>query len=136
MFIDIPDFDKDYLPAGYVRMTGKFEGMICREGYLHLTDDEKKKICNGIGAADGISSKIPSTIWLLDCSETGNVHDYDYHVGGTAVDRDIADKVFLHNLRVQIGKGTWWLKWLRNDRAKAYYVTLRVAGQSHFNYNS
>ena len=134
MIIEIPKFDENYLPEGFVRMEGEYEGMICRREYLDLSEAEKKAICNGIGAAEGLSKLMPSTIWGLDCTESGNIHDQCYFIGGTADDRETADKVFLHNLRVQIKKGTWLLRVFRNNRANAYYVGLRIGGGAHFNF--
>jgi hypothetical protein len=135
MVIDIPKFDSGYLPEGYTRIEeGEFAGMICLESYLVLSPEQKKRICNGIGAATGLSSLMPSTIWGLDCSETGNIHDHGYAIGGTANDREVADKVFLHNLRVQISKGSKMLRWLRNKRAVKYYLGLRIGGSMHFHF--
>lgn len=127
----VPSYNKDFLPDGYVRTES---GLLCKQGYLDLSPEEKKKICNGIGAATGISSHIPSTIWGLDCSEAGNIHDYDYHTGGVRRDKDLADAVFLHNLKTLIASGTWALRWLRNNRANKYYLILQACGSSHFNY--
>lgn len=111
-------------------------GLWYLEGYKELPEDEKAKICNGIGAADGLSKHFPSTIWFLDCSETGNRHDYSYHVGGTLQDRRLADKFFLINLYTQISKGTKLLKWIRRARARKYWMALAVFGGNHFNYTN
>lgn len=119
------------LPNGYIQTK---DGLWLRPGFLNLTESAKAEICNGIGAASGLSKHIPSTIWGLDCHEAGNIHDYDYYIGGTAADRRIADQVFLHNLYVIIKRGWKILAWFRNNRARAYYVALRLGGWLHYRY--
>ena len=111
-------------------------GLWYLEGYKELTEDEKKKICNGIGAASGLSKHFPSTLWFLDCSETGNRHDYSYHVGGTLQDRRLADKFFLINLYTQIAKGSKLMAWIRRSRARKYWMALALFGGAHFNYTN
>lgn len=127
---NVPDYDENYCPKGYVKTE---DGMVCREGYLSLGADEKRAICNGIGAASGLSKHLPDTIWGLDCGECGNIHDHGYHVGGTEEDRETDDKVFLHNLRTKIKGGAWLLRHWRNRRAVVYYKALRVGGSIHYN---
>lgn len=121
------------IPNGYIETE---KGLWVQPGLLALTPEEKSKICNGIGAASGLSKHIPSTIWGLDCHEAGDAHDYDYYKGGNGKDRRIADQVFLHNLYVLIGDGCWILQWPRNHRARTYYVTLRLVGWAHYNFSS
>lgn len=121
------------LPSGYIQTE---DGLWLREPFLHLTESAKAEICNGIGAASGLTKNLPSTIWGLDCHEAGDIHDYDYAVGGTAADRRIADQVFLHNLYVIIERGWRILAWIRKIRARTYYVTLRLGGWLHFKYLS
>ena len=121
------------LPSGYIQTE---DGLWLRGAFLHLTEEAKAEICNGIGAASGLSKHIPSTIWGLDCKIAGDIHDYDYAIGGTAADRRIADQVFLHNLYVLIDKGCWILKWVRKNRARAYFVALRLGGWLHYKYIS
>lgn len=119
------------IPQGYIQTS---DGLWLREAFLHLTPEAKAEICNGIGAASGLTKNLPSTIWGLDCHEAGDIHDYDYHVGGTAADRRTADLVFLHNLYVIIKRGWRILAWIRNIRARTYYVTLRLGGWMHFKF--
>ena len=134
----IPKYDEGFCPQGYiVAKDGEYEGLLVRPSFLLLSADERKGICNGIGAASGLSKHFPNTIWGLDCKAAGDVHDYDYHIGGGAGDKLIADQVFLHNCRTIIRKrGYWFLRWPRDDRARAYYIALRLCGSSHFNYTN
>jgi len=131
----IPNYDKDWVPEGYVKISsGPNAGLLCRAEYLSISDDEKNEICNGIGASEGLSKHFPNTIWFLDCTEAGNIHDYDYYIGGTSYDKQVADTVFLFNLYALIQKGSWLLRGIRRDRANAYYLALRACGGKHYNF--
>lgn len=121
------------IPNGYIQTE---DGLWLRPAFLKLTPEEKKRICNGIGAASGISKHIPDTIWGLNCKKAGDIHDYDYYVGGTVTDRRIADMVFLHNLYKIIKGGCWLFRIPRRMRARTYYATLRLCGFAHFNFRS
>lgn len=121
------------IPEGYIQDE---RGLWLRPGFLKLTEFDKSRICNGIGAASGLSKHLPSTIWGLDCAIAGDIHDYDYYVGGTITDRRNADLVFLHNLYVVINEGIWLLQGVRKMRARTYFAALRLGGFMHFNYKN
>lgn len=121
------------IPEGYIQDE---RGLWLRPEFLKLSEFAKSRICNGIGAASGLSKHLPSTIWGLDCSVVGDIHDYDYYVGGTVTDRRIADLVFLHNLYVCINGGCRLLKPVRRWRARVYYAGLRLGGYRHFNFKN
>lgn len=108
------------------------EGLWYLEGYYELTDEQRKSICNGIGAASGVSKKFPNTVWGLNCKTAGDRHDYSYYVGGTANDRYLADKYFYLNLSILVHRGCWLLLPFRMDRIRKYYIALRVFGGFHF----
>lgn len=110
------------------------DGLWYLRSYAQLTPEEKSKICNGIGAASGITKYFPNTIYLLDCREAGNRHDYSYYCGGDANDRRYADMFFLYNLCVLIDNGNWLLRIPRHSRARKYWLALRLGGWAHFNY--
>lgn len=142
-------------PSGYTRFSF---GLMARPDYLELSPEKHKEVCNGIGAAKGLSKYIPETIYLLNVSEAGNIHDFDYHIGGTEADRVIADRVFYTNLITIIdhaadtaleglfkgGWSRWWalikarpverLRSARKARARKYYVALCEFGSKHFNH--
>lgn len=131
----LPSFNDDFLPDGYVRIkSGEHAGLICRKEYLDLAEDEKRKICNGIGAASGLSKNFPNTVYGLDIGESGNIHDFDYHVGGTREDKKIADQVLLRNARYTIRKGSWLLRYARYSRVNKYYIAVALGGHLHFNF--
>ena len=58
--------------------------------YWELSPEEKKEICNGCGAKDGL--KVPDTFWGLNMEEACNIHDYMYSTGKTHYDKLFADR--------------------------------------------
>ena len=131
----LPKFNEDLAIDGYVKIpSGEYEGLLCKPSYLTLSQSEKEKICNGIGAATGLSKHFPNTVWGLSIEECGNIHDYDYFIGGTKEDKDNADLVLLHNSRLLIKRASFLLRYVRNLRVNKYYVAVQLGGNSHFNF--
>lgn len=106
------------------------------DGFNSLSSEERESICNGIGAASGLSRLMPDTIWGINVGIVGDIHDYSYWLGGTDKDRETADAVFYHNLLVLIEAHGGLLAPLRRWRARKYYLALRVGGKAHFNFKS
>ena len=106
------------------------------DGFNSLSSEERESICNGIGAASGLSRLVPDTIWGLYVGIVGDIHDYSYWLGGSPEDRETADAVFYHNLLVLIEAHGGILAPLRRWRARKYYLALRVGGKAHFNFKS
>ena len=106
------------------------------DGFADLLPSKRSSICNGIGAASGLSRLVPDTIWGLYVGIVGDIHDYSYWLGGTDEDRDTADAVFYHNLLVLSEAHGGILAPLRRWRARKYYLALRVGGKAHFNFKS
>lgn len=123
-------------PIGYaperIEVDGKTVTLYAPYQFQFLSREERKGICNGIGAATGLSKYVPNTIWGLDVSYIGDIHDYSYWRGGTPKDRETADAVFYHNLLVVIEARGGILAPLRRRRAGKYYLALRVGGWAHF----
>lgn len=102
-------------------------------GYLELTFLQKKQICNGMGAKDSaLSALIPNTMYGLDVTEAGNIHDYMYYVGHTIQDKQEADRIFLNNLLRIINNYGGWLAFLRRRRALKYYEAVLYFGGPSF----
>lgn len=102
--------------------------------YWELSPEEKKEICNGCGAKDGL--KVPDTFWGLNIEEACNIHDYMYNNGKTHYDKLFADAMFRLNLTVMIdAKETFkdkLLSVLRHYRAGTYYIAVAKYGNSSF----
>ena len=102
--------------------------------YWELSPEEKKEICNGCGAKDGL--KVPDTFWGLNMEEACNIHDYMYSTGKTHYDKLFADAMFRLNLTVIIdAKETFKDKLLsifRHYRAGTYYIAVAKYGNSSF----
>ena len=102
--------------------------------YWELSPEEKKEICNGCGAKDGL--KVPDTFWGLNIEEACNIHDYMYNNGKTHYDKLFADAMFRLNLTVMIdAKETFKDKLfsiLRHYRAGTYYIAVAKYGNYSF----
>ena len=102
--------------------------------YWELSPEEKKEICNGCGAKDGL--KVPDTFWGLNMEEACNIHDYMYSTGKTHYDKLFADAMFRLNLTVIIdAKETFKDKLfsiLRHYRAGTYYIAVAKYGNYSF----
>ena len=102
--------------------------------YWELSPEEKKEICNGCGAKDGL--KVPDTFWGLNMEEACNIHDYMYSTGKTHYDKLFADAMFRLNLTVIIdAKETFKDKLfsiLRHYRAGTYYIAVAKYGNHSF----
>ena len=98
--------------------------------YYTLSDKEKKDICNGCGARDGI--KVPDSILWLSISEACNIHDYMYQIGKTGEDKKHSDKTFFLNMITLIEDGWKILQHRRILAAYTYYVAVRDFGDSAF----
>jgi hypothetical protein len=81
--------------------------------YRTASEAEKQDACNGIGPAylknatkklrltSALLCFILNNIVLLNVSESGNIHDWDYSRGGHWMDKIQADCRFLCNLSIQ-----------------------------------
>lgn len=125
---EMPD---DWIPKGYV---ANADGCLFRPEFLALTQEEKAKICNGVGAAEGLSKLLPDTVFGMSIADIADQHDYDYWLGGTTADRLNADIVFFNSmLRRFKNMGSAFLYPFRRHRAKVYFKFLREFGFKHFN---
>ena len=127
-------------PDGYVDVLWEVDGKVgflhAPDGFNSLSSEERESICNGIGAASGLSRLVPDTIWGLYVGIVGAIHDYSYWLGGTDKDRETADAVFYGNILAIIEAHGGILAPLRRWRARKYYLALRVGGWAHFNFKS
>lgn len=107
--------------------------LIAEIGFGTLTDTVKATILNGAGAAGDWRSKfIPNTIYGLDCTQVFNLHDYAYHVGITADDKQRADISMLINLVKIITRHGGFFESLRRYRAMTYYNAVEQHGDAAF----
>ena len=102
-------------------------------GYWNLSPEDKARICNGMGAKNSLISRfIPNTMYGLDVEECGNIHDYEYEVGGTIEDKEAADRRFLNNMLRIINKKGGFLAPFRRSRALTYYQAVLYMGGPAF----
>lgn len=99
--------------------------------FREASDEFRDSVCNGMGPK-GYGWLIPDTMYGLDLSAAGDVHDWMYY--HATYSRKICDAVFLENMEAIIDqKGGWSIiKWLRNRRANKYYWAVRQFGSSSY----
>jgi hypothetical protein len=108
--------------------------------YLNAPIMELVDICNGVGGLGSLINPVLNFAYrrYQGCAAP---HDWDYHIGGTALDRMIADANFKHNLLIRWEnlyggwryihpKGLW-------DRYKISlaYRAVDIAGARYFNFS-
>ena len=108
-------------------LKGKNMYITTRE-YDELCPELKAKICNGIGPDTWLRKFCPQTIWGMNVSEIGDIHDFDYEKAKYLYTKAVADVVFLVNLCRKIDTGKKWLKWLRQNRAILYFKLVLYKG--------
>ena len=93
--------------------------------------------CNGAGS--GWNAKIvPDTIYGLNIRICACIHDHAYSVGGTQIDKQLADDEFLHNMLTIINnyKRWWYPHFLARHRAMTYYHAVVKHGKDSFNFKN
>lgn len=106
------------------------EGLRAPAAYFSLLFEDKKRICNGVGAKDHWSAILPESILGASIHESANIHDYMIYIAETEEDYDLADLVFGRNMRQQITEQSSNMIscFIRLVIADAYYVAVRFKG--------
>lgn len=93
---------------------------------------------NGCGTDGWKGDLVPDTLGGIDISEACAIHDYEYSIGGTEEDREVANMNFLCNMVIIIRRDDTWLtnegialKW-----AMQYYLAVEEYGNQYFSYNN
>ncbi len=106
------------------------------DSYLNALLVDRKRVCNGCGAANAKFDFVPDSIYGLKIQEACHIHDWMYHQGKTIEDKKEADRVFLNNLLRLIEAQTSFvgklLKPLRRRRALKYYEAVVSFGGPAF----
>lgn len=113
-------------------------GLTCYESYVKRTKEELKKICNGLGPK-GFGAVIPDTLFFLNVTPAGNIHDECYEVGGHIYNKEQADRIFRDNmfrLIEQKPKQWKWIKKLRYKKAYMYYLAVVKGGGVSFKWRN
>jgi hypothetical protein len=112
---------------------------LARDGRINVHPDflqtdfaELLEICNACGAA-GSKLPVPQTVYGLDIRPMCHPHDFEYHVGKTIADKEVADRRMRNNghrvIRLRSG---WLLAGLRRMRVHTYYVMVNNFGGEAF----
>ena len=106
----------------------------CPQSFALATADEIALVTNGCGSSSARFDYVPDTLYGLSIKRACIVHDWEYFVGATHEDKQIADRRFLDNMLLLIDAGSAWqhTRWLRHRRAVKYYQAVRLGGGSAF----
>ena len=102
------------------------------KSYWNASQEDKKKICNGCGAKDGI--KVPDTMWGLLIIMACQIHDWMFHEGKTYGDFLFANAIFIFNLTMIIiaRSANWFMITLRLGRASKYFYAVMIKGEKAY----
>lgn len=92
--------------------------------FRHLTEEEKKIICNGCGPKGG-PIPVPEFVFTEAC----NHHDFNYWIGANGLQRKKADLQFLMEMLLEAGGVAKYIR-----LANLYYRAVRIFGYFCFNY--
>ncbi len=95
-----------------------------------LTDDQRRSLCNGCGGKGGLAR--PVHWWGLeaDCDR----HDWAYTLGGTEMDRLIADTALHDAIQTRCDGAPLWKRWYFRLQAWTYFRAVRLCGGKFFSY--
>lgn len=116
-------------------MINKNYRLFAPQGYRDLSEQAKREICNGCGAASAVVDFIPDTIYGVDISECCNIHDYMYAMADPDIEqKKEADRVLLNNLLrvINAKSGNRFMRLLRSLRALIYYLAVKHFGGPAF----
>ncbi len=98
--------------------------------YRHLTEAERRAICNGCGGKGGFVP-VPDFFFTASCDH----HDFKYWQGCTELDREWADHEFHKAMKRDVKERmSLWRRWWGYALAFAYYRAVRRFGKSFFCY--
>jgi len=102
--------------------------------YWQASPEVLAVITNGCGTAGWKGELVPDSIWGLNITLACNIHDFSYTIGLTCEDKDEADSVLLNNIcrLIDHAGGPWFLKTLRHNRAREYYLAVKYFGGPAF----
>jgi len=108
--------------------------LIVPDDFWH-TWEEKRKDCNGCGTGWN-ENVVPDTVYGLNIRIVCCIHDYEYELGGTERDKELADENIHDNIENIIDAfDKWWYPTrMAKLRADTYRFVVRQAGGSAFNY--
>lgn len=100
--------------------------------YWNLTPSQKDELCNGCGPGEWGSRIVPDNWWFLgvNFAEACNIHDWNYRIG---VPKELADKMFLHNMLTLADEAFWGCKWIASRIAFMYFLAVKHGGAGAYN---
>ena len=99
--------------------------------YEDLTEEDKKKICNGCGGKGSIIKPPHRIFFKASC----NHHDYGYYKGGTERDRLTCDTKFYNEMKRDCKCLPFYQKLRYVPWCLIYFKSVRIFGKKYFNYS-
>ena len=97
---------------------------------------ELVKVCNGCGSGCAKFDFVPDKIYGTYIGAACDIHDWEYEIGLTEDDKEVADRTFLFNTLTLIDKdcAKKWYKprFLMRRRAQKYYAAVKLFGDKAF----
>ncbi len=109
-------------------------GLSCSPSYLEACSELRDAVCNGCGSANAKFDLVPNTVYGVSIAEACNIHDWDYYIGKTNEDKELADRRMRNNgVRIVDGQSANTLsRWLRRKRVLSYYLAVKHFGGPAF----
>lgn len=105
--------------------------LFASESYLAASPEVIAQVVNGCGTAGWKGLLVPDNILGICITPACNIHDWDYAVGKTIEDKDIADRCFLNNM-LRLVSEDGLLEPARCEIAKGYYESVHLFGGPAF----
>ena len=92
----------------------------------------------GSGWSEWVVPDRPAWLWFISLRWCCREHDVDYELGGSEIDRLVADTTFKHNIMRTYRRSWLWrfksFRFRAERTARLYYNAVRNYGAPHFNY--
>jgi hypothetical protein len=94
------------------------------------------RVCNGCGPEGWKGIFIPDDILGVSFKHSCRIHDFEFWLGGTLRDFDIANERFLKNMykAISISKNRRYLNPVRRFFARKYVESVKRYGLQYFNF--
>ena len=101
--------------------------------FLMASIRDLEDVCNGCGAANAKFDFVPDKVYGLTMTPVCHIHDLDYELGDTAIEKERADYRFLVNGFAYINHKSGVFKaFLRRRRWLKYYEAVLLCGDDAF----
>lgn len=108
--------------------------LLAPESWHRAHQKDREAACDGCGPKEWKFDLVPDNLLGVPVREACCIHDWEYTVGGSERDRNVADRRFLHNLRALASAAGGPFKPIRWALAWVYYAAVARHGGAFFVY--